>query len=473
MPPTVLDLAAVVPGTRSTIAHLHEHAGRLRQAAHLLQGDRSPYAERMRGLAVALDRGGLTGLDAADAAPKRLFNGRAVMALHGAPPWLNNGYTVRTLCLLQELARQGMQCLAVTRPNFPRDQVAFRNVTDASFDAVEGQRYERLTAPVQLWEGPLDAYIRAYADRLATMARTHEATVIHAASNYVCGLAAVLAAERVGARSVYEIRGLWHWSTVNRRPGWERSESFALHEVLERQAALRADRVIVLAEALAEHARDWGVPAERIRRIGNGVALDRFSPQLRDDALRARWGAGPGSFVLGFVGTFAPYEGLDVLLQAAALLRQRGIDVRPVLIGGGETAAGLRASARRLDLPVHIGDRVPHAEVPRVLASMDCCPFPRQAAGATLLVPPLKLGEAMATGVPVVVADIAPLTEMVRDGVNGRIVAPGPSALADGLATVWRDRDGSRRMAAAARGWMAEHRSWPALTERLIQTWSD
>src|SRR5688572_22051443 len=99
LPPAFLDLAAVVRGARSTIAHLHEDAGRLRQAAHLLQGDRSPYAERMRGLAAALDQGGLPGLDEGSAAPKHRFNGRAVMALHGAPPWLNNGYAVRTLCL--------------------------------------------------------------------------------------------------------------------------------------------------------------------------------------------------------------------------------------------------------------------------------------------------------------------------------------------------------------------------------------
>lgn len=473
LPPTLLDLAVLVPGLRPTIAHLHEHAGRLRQAARILQGDGSPYAERMRGLTAALDQGGLVSLGEHPVVPRRDFNGRAVMALYGAPPWLNNGYTVRTFCLLQELARQGMQCLPVTRPNFPRDLAAFRDAPEVPFDAVDNQQYERLTCPAPLWEGRLDSYIVAFADRLVDLARRHEATVIHAASNHVCGLAAALAADRVGARSVYEIRGLWHWSTVNRRPGWEHTESFALHEALERQAALRADRVIVLAEALAEHVLGWGVPPERVRCIGNGVDLDRFSPQPRDDAMRARWGARPDSFVLGFVGTFAPYEGLDVLLESAVLLRKRGIDVRPVLIGSGEMEDRLRALAKRLGLPVHFGDRVPHAEIPGVLASMDCCPFPRRASGAALLVPPLKLGEAMASGVPVVVADIPPLTEMVRDGATGRVVPPGPSALAQVLEIAWRDPEGSRRMAVAARKWMIDNRSWPSLAQRMIGTWSD
>jgi glycosyltransferase involved in cell wall biosynthesis len=476
LPPALLDLVAVVPAVRSTVAHLHEHNGRLRQAARVLHGEASPYAERLRGLVSALEAGQLPSLAEPGVEPRdapRAFNGRAVMALYGAPPWLDNGYTVRTLCLLQELARQGMECFPVTRPNFPRDLAAFRDVPDLPFDECDGQRYERLACPEPLWEGPVDAYVRAFADRLAAVVRGHEATVIHATSNYVCGLAAVLAAERTGTRSVYEMRGLWHWSTVNRRPGWEHSESFALHEALERQAALRADRVVVLAEALAEHVRGWGVPAERIRCIGNGVDLDRFSPLPRDDALRTSWGAAPDSFVLGFAGTFAPYEGLEVLLEAAAFLRKRGIDARPVLIGGGEAETELRALARRLGIPVHFGGRVAHAKVARTLASMDCCAFPRQGSGATRLVPPLKLGEAMASGVPVVVADIPPLTEMVRDGTTGRVVAQGAAALAAALESVFRDREGSRRMADAARTWMIESRSWPSLAERLVQAWSD
>jgi glycosyltransferase involved in cell wall biosynthesis len=219
--------------------------------------------------------------------------------------------------------------------------------------------------------------------------------------------------------------------------------------------------------------RNWGVPAARIRCIGNGVALDRFKPEPRDKALRAAWNAGPESFVLGFVGTFAAYEGLDTLLDAAALLRARGVDAKVVLIGNGEMEPRLRALARRLGVPLHFGGRVSHDQVPRLLSAIDCCPFPRRAAGATLLVPPLKLGEAMACAVPVIVADIPPLTEMVRDGETGHVVAYSTAALADGLERVWRDRQGSRAMAEAARSWIVQNRSWQILVDRLLQVWVD
>jgi glycosyltransferase involved in cell wall biosynthesis len=436
----------------------------------------SPYADRLRELVAALDHGRIVEFEAGDPpGPGGIcsFNGQAVMALYGSPPWLENGYAVRSRCLLNELARQGMHCVAVTRPNFPHDLARFRNVPVTSFEVMDGQRYERSWSHDALWEGPLGRYIRRFADHLANVAYGHGATVIHAASNHVCGLAAALAAPRVGARSIYEVRGLWHWSTINRRPGWASSDTFALHEALERQAAQRCDRIVVISEALADHVRKWGIDANRIHCIGNGVALDSFKPMLRDDDIRATWNARPESFVLGFVGTFAPYEGLDTLLRAASLLSARGIDAKVVLIGSGEQERQLRALARRLAIPVHFGARVPHHHVARLLCAMDCCPFPRHATGAALLVPPLKLGEAMACGVPVVAADCPPLTEMVRDGETGRIFTGGVVGLANCLEDVFRSREASRRMADAARLWITEQRSWPLLANRLIQVWSD
>jgi hypothetical protein len=62
---------------------------------------------------------------------------------------------------------------------------------------------------------------------------------------------------------------------------------------------------------------------------------------------------------------------------------------------------------------------------------------------------------------------------MVRDGATGRVVGAGASALADGLERTWRDGDGSRRMAAAARHWMTENRSWDHLVGRLAELWND
>ncbi|HLO76425.1 MAG TPA: glycosyltransferase, partial [Magnetospirillum sp.] len=378
---------------RATAAHMHEGEGRLSRASRLMDNDTTPYGRRLAELTRALSDGALP-LPPPCPEPAAADVAHAVMALHASPPHVNNGYTVRTLCLLDALRRAGVECAAVTRPNFPHDSAAFRGVPRTDADQAGGHVFHRLHAQAALWEGPLSAYVDAFAIGLADHARRSGAGVVHAASNHVCGLAACLAAEQVGVRSVYELRGLWHWSTINRRPGWQNSETFALHEALERQAALRAHRVVVLSDALAQHARGWGVDPARIVAVPNGVDADAFAPVPRDEAVRAAWGASPETFVAGFVGTFTPYEGLDTLLQAVARLRQRGVDAMAVLVGDGEEADRLKALAGKLGAKAAFPGRVPFAQVPKALAAMDCCPFPRRAEGATLLVPPLKLAEA-------------------------------------------------------------------------------
>jgi glycosyltransferase involved in cell wall biosynthesis len=469
LPPSLAATAALlVPPLRGPVARLFEWTGRLRRAAPLAASVSPAYGRRLTEMAAALDAGGLPLPPPPAGRSPVPFNGRVVMALYGSEPWLTNGYAVRTRCLLDQLTAEGVTCIAVTRPNFPGDVIAGADA--ASVEEANRHRYRRLTAPVGLWTDPPTAYIESFASQLAAIAGETGAATVHAASNHIVGLAACLAAERVGATSVYELRGLWHHSTISRRAGWERSETFALHEALERQAALRADRVVVLTEALAAHVRGWGVPAERIAVVPNGVDTARFTPRPRDEALRSRLGAGSASVVVGFLGTFAPYEGLDTLLEAVALLRRRGIDARALLVGDGEAMPTLTRLARRLEVPATFTGRVPFDQVAAHLAACDVCPFPRRDEGACRLVGPLKLGEAMAAGIPVVVADLPPLTEMVDDGRTGLVYGHGAPALAEALTRLARDPALANRLATEAR-LLAEKSGWHASIRTLLTSY--
>jgi glycosyltransferase involved in cell wall biosynthesis len=389
------------------------------------------------------------------------------MALYGSEPWFANGYSIRTRCLLQQIAAARISCVPVTRPSFPQDTIAGRDAPHNSEEAVAGIFYRRLPPGPSMLDEPVGDYIRAFAARLAEIARSTEASVVHAASNHVVGLAACLAAEATGARSVYEIRGLWHWSTATRWAGWETTETFALHEWLEAQAARRADGVVVLSRALAEHVRGWGVPDSRITIVPNGVDPGLFRPLPRDPALRAALGAGSDTFLVGFVGTFTRYEGLDTLLQAVALLRRQGIDAAAALIGEGEQKTRLRRLAARLGIPAAFPGRVPFERVPAYLAAFDAHPFARCEAYVTALVPPLKLAEAMACAVPVVVTDLPPLTDVVAHEERGLVCGPGPEALAAALGRLHAEPDFAAGMTAAAREWVVEHRSWRSAVEHL------
>ncbi len=472
VPAWLFDAAGRVPALAAAAAAVHDAQGRIgRAVAALGAAERqSGYGARLGEELAALSAGGLP-LPPPPVDRRRAAEGRrgVVMALYGSAPWLNNGYAVRTRCLLDELARRKVPCTAVTRPNFPQDLRAFRTVPQVAEEEADGHRYLRLASPVRMWGDPLSSYVEDFADRLAAVARDSGAAVIHAASNHVCGLAACLAAERAGCRSVYEIRGLWHRSTAVARPGWERSEKYALHEALERQAALRADHVIVLSQALAEHVRAWGVAAERITVAPNGIDRTVFRPRCRDEALRTALGAGPRSFLVGYVGTFAPYEGLDTLVEAVARMRRRGVDAVLALVGGGAEEARLRRLARRRAVPASFPGRIPFSAVPDHYAAFDACAFPRRP-GIAELVPPLKLAEAMACGVAPVVSDLPPLREMVADGVTG-VVASGVDALTDALCRLSGDVDARTAIAAAAAAWAAENRDWSVSGALLLQAY--
>jgi glycosyltransferase involved in cell wall biosynthesis len=471
-PPRLVDAAAWLPPLRRAAARLHEYRGRLRRAAGLAGGDGTRYGARLAELAAALDRGGLP---LPPPAPERRasgFNGRVVMALYGSEPWFANGYSIRTRCLLEEIAAAGVCCVPATRPNFPLDLAAGRNAPRRDEEEYAGRRYRRLPAGPGMMDDPVGDYIASFADGLANLVRAGGASVVHAASNHVVGLAACLAAERTGARSVYEIRGLWHWSTATRRPGWEASETFALHEALERQAALRADRVVVLSRPLADHVRRWGVPEERIAIVANGVDADAFKPLPPDRTVRKALGAGTHSFLAGFVGTFTPYEGLDTLLEALATIRARGIDAAAALIGDGEEKPRLQALARKLRVPACFPGRVPFEQVPAYLAACDVYPVSRRDTYVAALVPPLKLAEAMACAVPVVVADLPPLTESVVHERTGLVYGHGAAALAVALQRVHADPDFAAALAAAGRDWVAKHRTWRIVTAPLLSVYS-
>jgi glycosyltransferase involved in cell wall biosynthesis len=125
--------------------------------------------------------------------------------------------------------------------------------------------------------------------------------------------------------------------------------------------------------------------------------------------------------VIGFLGSFYAYEGLDLLLAALPKILAQAPDVRVLLVGGGPQEANLKAQAQRLGLAdkvVFVG-RVPHAEVSRYYDLVDLLAYPRHAMRLTELVTPLKPLEAMAQGHLLIASDVGGHKELIEDGATG------------------------------------------------------
>ena len=221
-----------------------------------------------------------------------------------------------------------------------------------------------------------------------------------------------------------------------------------------RQAAVQrfvhrhATHVTAVSEAVAETVTAMGVPRERVTVIPNGVDLARFG--VSGD--RAALGAEDGTPLIGSVGCLAPRKDYATLLEALAILAERGVAYRAALVGEGPERAALeqQLGARGLTGRVRLlGER---DDVERLLPAMDVFVLSSREEGI-----PNALLEAMAAGRPSVATAVGGTPEVMRDGETGWLVPPAsPRALAGALEEAIGNPTEARRRGEAARRWVAE-----------------
>jgi len=384
-------------------------------------------------------------------------------------PYNVSGYTLRTQGLLAGLAAHGREPLCVTRPGYPADRTDAVATDDAGDREVDGVRYLALPGPHRR-RTPPDQYIQECARMLAEEARAFRPALIQAASNHEAALPALLAARAVGVPFVYEVRGLWEYTSASKVAGWEGTERFALEAALETLVAREADLVFTLTAALADELVLRGVDRARIRLAPNAVDPDALRPLPRDAALAASLGLADGAFVAGYVGSVIGYEGLDDLVSALALLRRDVPGARLLVVGDGDALPALRTQAAAAGLAdsVVFAGKVAPSDVPRYYALIDALCLPRKPFKVCQLVSPIKPVEAMLLRVPLVVSDVAALKEMVREGETALVHPAGdPRGLADCLLRLQRDRTLGQRLVAAAALDVLANRTWQHVTARM------
>lgn len=231
--------------------------------------------------------------------------------------------------------------------------------------------------------------------------------------------------------------------------------------ILEDLVVRLADRIIVNAEAL----RPRGAAGARTDVIPSGVDTEIFRP--RPDAraaTRARLGLPSGPPIIGTVGRLEVRKGTDVLLEAAAQLRKKGLpEVRVVVVGDGPLRDELPALAARLGLADQVfmlGDR---SDVHEVLGALDLFVLPSRTEGMSN-----ALLEAMATALPVVATAVGGNPEVVAAETIGVLVPPDNStAMAEAIARLLASPDAAARLGIAARAHVEDRYSAPAMVRRL------
>jgi glycosyltransferase involved in cell wall biosynthesis len=229
----------------------------------------------------------------------------------------------------------------------------------------------------------------------------------------------------------------------------------------------RVDRIVV-------HTRSYGITSASLRGrdlevIPSVVDLDRFRPGLDPGPLRAKIDL-EGKRVVAFTGRLVPHKGVDVLLDALALLPR---DVVLLLIGSGPRLSGLRSRAQRLEIEdrVRFCPNVSDEDLPLYLALGNVFVFPSE---NRLEGFGLAVAEAMAAGLPVVTADMPGVREVIEPGVEGLLAEP---LLADDVAEKVRrlldDPALARQMGAAGRVRAEQRYGLGTVASQLLKLYAD
>ena len=378
---------------------------------------------------------------------------------HSIP--LHSGYTFRTLSLLREQRKLGWETFHLTSPK----QVGAK----ALEEDVDGWHFYR-TSPVSGNLGKLPlvsqwALMHRLEKRLQQVAEQLRPTLIHAHSPVLNAIPALRVGKRLGIPVVYEVRAFWEDAAVDHGSTSEGSLRYSLTRWLETRALKQAAHVFTICEGLRSDIAGRGIPANKITVIPNAVDIDSFEPGGQPDAaLKSSLGL-DGASVIGFIGSFYAYEGLDLLLDALPEILAQRPDVRVLLVGGGPQDDALKAQAQGLgvaDKVVFTG-RVPHSEVQRYYDLIDVLAYPRHSMRLTELVTPLKPLEAMAQGRVLVASDVGGHKELIRHGETGMLFKAGNAkALAGAVVNLLAAKDGWPAMRAAGRRFVEQERNWTA-----------
>lgn len=271
---------------------------------------------------------------------------------------------------------------------------------------------------------------------------THDVELIHA-HLFGSAVRAALLSRLSGVPAIATLHG-----TIDLKP----SERFQGMKVKALNFGLK--RIVFVSEQLRRSFLDTVPIREDLTTvITNGIDPARFSPR-GDQTFRAELDILPEEFLIGTVANPGPAKGLDVLLEAAAILKTRSPGCRFVVLGdlargrGADVLASRDALGLKRDV-VMTGFR---NDVPRALSSFDLYALTSRTEGF-----PLSLLEAMASGLPIVATRCGGPEQILVDGVTGLLVENGSSdAIATAIASLRKNSTERQGLGNAARAVVKE-----------------
>ncbi len=396
---------------------------------------------------------------------------RVCYVLHNSLPYSSGGYATRSHGVISGLKEAGYDVVVATRPGFPLDIKPELTAEQIPLiDIVDGTEYHRNLA-IQRKNLTALSYMQQAADELEKQFVVLQPEIVMAASNHITGIPALIAARRLGIPFIYEVRGLWEITRLSRDAEFESKPAFKIQMLLEAACCKQADYVFTLTTPMKEELINRGVDSDKIEIIPNSCDPCRFIPTKKDIGLASKIGIPLNIPVIGYIGTFVDYEGLEDLAKACGLLKAQGQEFRLLLVGNenasGQDRGPITLEIERIAKECNFIDwlimpgRVPHEDVESYYSLVDIAVFPRKPLPVCEMVSPMKPLEALAVEKAVLISSVRALAEMIQDGKTGLVFEKGNVFdLAEKLKLLMNDSSLRELLGKAGREWVKSHRTW-------------
>lgn len=219
-----------------------------------------------------------------------------------------------------------------------------------------------------------------------------------------------------------------------------------------------------------------GEDASKVELVTGAVDTETFRPDhVSGEEVRARYGIG-GAPVVGYVGTFQEWHGLDELIEAAGELLQTRKDARFLMVGPYYKETEAKVAAAGLSRSFIFTGPIAYEQVPKYMNAGDVLVAPynpdriasKEQVRKHGLGSPLKVFEYMAVGKPTITTDVKPISDPIEDGVTGYLIPPGDShALGSAIARVLGDPGAAAVVGAAGRKSIVANYSWGLVAAQL------
>lgn len=407
---------------------------------------------------------------------------RIVFFTHYFPPE-GNAPASRTYEHCQRWVKKGVDVTVITcAPNVPNGVVyeGYKNRLWPQRETVDGIRVIRVWTKIAANAGGLPRILNYVSYMMSAVFAflffcRRPNLIIATSPQFFCGWAGTLASILKWCPFVLEIRDIWPESII---AVGAMKEGFLTRclERLEKWMYRSATHIVAVGNGYKQAILKRVPKLTNISVITNGVDLEMFAPLEPDDKFLEKWDL-KGRFVCSYVGTIGMAHGLEVVLEAAKVLKaRRRTDIKYCLVGDGANREKLEQKSREAnleDLVVFTG-RLPKQEMATVLASSNALLIHLKPCDLFTTVIPSKMFEAMAMGRPIIMGVDGEARDIVVASKSGVAMAPGNEQdLVDAVCRLADDPQYTQQLSEAGRPFVAANYTRDLLANRFLNIMYD